>query len=377
MQDYKKRNRLIAVACAAVALVCLFASEGVLRGAALLSAGIGMPQGAASLFAPPPPRPAPRETVADALIPTAAAKTAAGSANPQSRDFDITATPADILLLMEEAQEEYTAQTRDGDIVAKTYTNKDATHSWKKYSLNARNTTKTQSNRDLSKDLAAPLDLQIDKSKPAVLIFHTHTTEGFEILERPWYAAEWTSRTENGAKSVVRVGEAIAQMLERAGFQVIHDSTIYDRQYTGAYDKSRAAVKRYLEEYPSIQVTLDIHRDAIHNNRGERIKPVADILGKQAAQVMIITGVEEGTVKGYPNWEQNLRFAAKLHAAAQTRCPGLMKPMFFCARRYNMDLTPFSLLLEMGADANTLEEAVYSGRLIGETLGIMLNEYVM
>jgi stage II sporulation protein P len=169
----------------------------------------------------------------------------------------------------------------------------------------------------------------------------------------------------------------MAKVLERAGWQVIHDTTIYDRQYTGAYDKSRAAVLRWLAEYPSIRVTLDVHRDAIHTNDGVHIRPLAQIGGKKAAQVMIISGCEEGGVTNFPSWAQNLSFATKLHMAAEETYPGLMRPLFFCQRKYNMDVTPFSLLLEMGADANTLEEAVYSGRLIGESLARLLENYVL
>ena len=173
----------------------------------------------------------------------------------------------------------------------------------------------------------------------------------------------------------MRVGEEMAKVLERAGWQVIHERTIYDRQYTGAYDKSRAAVLKHLEENPSILVTLDLHRDAIHTNGGVRIKPVVEIDGKKAAQVMIITGVQEGAIANFPGWEKNLRFAAKLHVAAEESHPGLMRPLFFAQRKYNMDVTPYSLLLEMGADVNTLEEAVYSGRLMGEVLAGMLEQY--
>jgi len=365
----RSRNRLLGLACAAVAILSLLASDSLLRGMALVGAGLALPQGAERLLYTP------TEALGGGTQPVAAATPPQKIVLADTKNFDIKATPADIQLLMEEALGEYANQKRDGDIRAKTYSSKDATHAWGR--LTARNTTKTQADRDLSKDLAAPIDLVLDKSKPAILIFHTHTTEGFEILERPWYAADWVSRTENGAKSIVRVGEEMARVLERAGWQVIHERTIYDRQYTGAYDKSRAAVLKHLEENPSIVVTLDVHRDAIHTDNGVHIKPVAQIGGKKAAQVMIITGVQEGAIEYYPDWEENLRFAAKLHMAAEERYPGLMRPLFFAQRKYNMDVTPYSLLLEMGADANTLEEAVYSGRLMGEVLAGMLEQFTI
>jgi len=365
----RSRNRIIALACAAVAALSLLVSDNMLRSAALISAGIEMPQGASSLLMEITPVNNPDERPIIIRSP----------ANPVSDDFDITATPADILLLMEEALVEFADQTPDGAIVPLTYTDAHATHVWGP--LAVRNTTATQANRDISQDLATPLGLEIDKNLPSVLIFHTHTTEGFEIIDRPWYAADWNSRTQNRYRNIVRVGEAMVQMLERAGFVVIHDTTIFDVPFAGAYDRSRAAVQYWLERYPSIQVAIDVHRDAIHRSNGERIKPVAEIMGHQAAQVMLIAGVEEGRVaelpEGFPNWEQNLAMAARFHAFAQERYPGLMIPIFFTARRYNIDLTPFSLFLEIGADVNTLEEAVFSGRLVGEALAAMLENYVI
>ena len=367
----RSRNRLIALACVAVAVLSILASDGMLRAAALISATIEMPQGAGSLLMDITPVNNPDERPIIIRRP----------ANPaaDNDDFDITATPTDILLLMEEALIEFAGQVPDGNIVPHTYTDSDATHVWGP--LAVRNTTQSQQNRDISQDLTAPIDLQIDKDLPAVLIFHTHTTEGFEILDRPWYAADWNSRTQNRYRSIVRVGEAMVQMLERAGFVVIHDTTIFDVPFAGAYDRSRAAVQYWLERYPSIQVTIDVHRDAIHRSNGDRIKPVAEIMGRQAAQVMLIAGVEEGRVAempgGFPNWEQNLAMAAHFHAFAQQRYPGLMIPIFFTARRYNIDLTPFSLFFEIGADVNTLEEAVFSGKLVGEALAAMLENYVV
>ncbi|MCL2299300.1 MAG: stage II sporulation protein P [Firmicutes bacterium] len=364
-----RRNRLVGFACAGVAVLSLLASDGLLRAAALVGAGLALPQGADTLLYPAAE--AASEVTQQALEGTPPQKIVLAD----TKAFDIAATPKDIEVFMEEALSELAGQRRDGDIKRKTYTAKDATHAWGR--LTVRNTTKTQANRDLSKDLEAPIGLQLDKGKPAVLIFHTHTTEGFEIIERPWYAADWSSRTENGAKSIVRVGTEMAKALERAGWQVIHDTNIYDRQYTGAYDKSRAAVLKHLEENPGILVTLDVHRDAIHTDKGVHIKPAAEIGGKDAAQVMIITGLREGAIAGYADWEENLRFAVKLHMVAEERYPGLMRPLFFAPRKYNMDVTPYSLLLEMGADANTLEEAAYSGRLIGDALAGLLEGYTV
>ena len=89
---------------------------------------------------------------------------------------------------------------------------------------------------------------------------------------------------------------------------------------------------------------------------------------------MIIAGCESGDVTNFPNWKDNLAFSCKLQETAEGLYSGLMRPIFFCSRKYNMDMTRYAMLLEMGTDANTLDEAVYSGRLIGNALAKMLDE---
>ena len=88
---------------------------------------------------------------------------------------------------------------------------------------------------------------------------------------------------------------------------------------------------------------------------------------------MIISGCEGNGVEDFPTWKENLVFALDLQSTAEESNPGLMRPVFFCHRKYNMDVTACSLLLEFGTDANTLEESVYSAGLIGEALADMLN----
>ena len=174
---------------------------------------------------------------------------------------------------------------------------------------------------------------------------------------------------------MVRVGTALCEELEKMGIGVIHDTQIHDAKYTGAYDRSRASIAQIMQENPSIKVVIDVHRDAIKQSDGTRVKPTATINGKKAAQIMIIAGCEDGKVTDFPTWEENLTFALRLQEIAETQYPGLMRPILFSARKYNMDVTPCSVLLEMGSDSNTLEEAEYSGRLIGTALGKLVTEY--
>lgn len=295
------------------------------------------------------------------------------STQREEKSKDIKATPADISALIAEFTANHADDKGDGKIVETQYGKANATNVYK--NICVKNATATKS-LNIEKVLKEPVDLKaVDKSQPAVLIFHTHTTEGYELLDRGFYTKSYTGRSEDKSKNMVRVGDEIAKMLEDAGYKVIHDTEIHDKKYTGAYDHSKKNVEAYLKKYPSIQVVLDIHRDAIHLSNGNKIKPTAEINGKKAAQIMIITGAQEGKVTDFPDWEYNLRFALKLQQTCETMYPGLMRPVFFSQRKYNMNLSHCNLLLEMGSDANTLDEAAYSGRLVGTAIANILDEY--
>ncbi len=219
-------------------------------------------------------------------------------------------------------------------------------------------------------------DLEIkDKSAPTVLIFHTHTTESYLLSDNGVFYEDYKTRSTDSTKNMIRVGDEICRVLEDNGIGFIHDENIYDEAYEGAYSRSRVTVEKYLKEYPSIQIVLDVHRDAIYYSDTEHAKPTAEIDSRKAAQIMIITGAEEGYITDFPNWENNLKFSLLFQKTAEENYEGLMKPVYFCQRKYNMDLGKCSLLLEMGTDANTLEEAMYSGYLTGKVLTEIINNY--
>ncbi len=203
--------------------------------------------------------------------------------------------------------------------------------------------------------------------EPQVLIMHTHTTETYEPYARESYAAEFNYRTTDSSKNMVMVGDAIAGQLESAGIGVIHDTTIHDYpSYTGSYGRSAETVQAILEEYPSIKIVLDIHRDAIGSD-GVIQQPFIEVDGKEAAQVMIISGCDDGTM-GMPQYMKNFRFACLLQQQMETDYPGLTRPILFDYRKYNQDLTTGSILIEVGSHGNTLEQAEYAGELIGKSL---------
>jgi len=286
---------------------------------------------------------------------------------------DITKTPPDIVALIEKYSELFKNDKKDGSIKSVTYTKNGATDIFGNVCV--KNTTETKS-LDIESVLSSPLELSINKSKPAVLIFHSHTSEGYEMIERNWYAQDYVARSNDENLNIVRVGTEIADYLTAAGYTVIHDKTIHDKSYNASYPNSRKTVEKHLEEHPEIQIVLDIHRDSVIQNNGDKLKFSSTINGKKAAQLMIITGAEEGKVEDFPDWEYNLRFALQLQKKCETMFPGLMRPVLFSQRKYNMDMTRFSLLVEMGSEANTLEEACYSGRMLAVALASLMDDYV-
>ncbi len=283
----------------------------------------------------------------------------------------VSNTPTDIETLKVQAEIAFKNYKKSGNIEEKQMgaTSKTVTYGTVKVD------NKTSENISLKNLLSQkPAYNTVTKEKPYILIYHTHSTEGYEMLDLGWYSNDYNSRTSDKAKNMVRVGDELTKTLEEAGYNVIHDRNIYDTSYNGAYARSRVSVEKYLEQYPSIAITLDVHRDAIHYESGTKCKPTAVINGKKAAQVMIISGCEGDGVEDFPTWKENLVFALNLQSQVEEKNAGLMRPVFFCNRKYNMDVTPCSLLLEFGTDANTLEEAVYSAELVGEALAEMLDK---
>ena len=163
---------------------------------------------------------------------------------------DITRTSDDITALIQKYTELFKKDKKDGEIRSITYEKSGATHIFE--NVRVKNTTATKT-LNIEKVLSEPLEISIDKSKPAVLIFHSHTSEGYEMIERDWYAQDYTSRSNDESRNIVRVGTEIANYLEELGYTVIHDKTIHDNSYSDSYPTSRKTVEKHLEEHPEIQ----------------------------------------------------------------------------------------------------------------------------
>ena len=211
--------------------------------------------------------------------------------------------------------------------------------------------------------------VQIDSEGPQVLIMHTHATEDYRLSAGLWFAPGDGARSTDRSINMCAVGRVMADTLNAAGICTLHDETLNDYpSYTGSYANSRAVVQQYLAQYPSIKVVLDVHRDAIERENGTRCAPVCSIDGRQAAQVMIICGCDNGTSVQLPAWRQNLRFAAAWERSMEEKYPGFTRPVLFSYRFYNQDLTTGSLLIEIGGHGNNLNEALYAGYLAAQGL---------
>lgn len=230
------------------------------------------------------------------------------------------------------------------------------------------------SNEFVEREASVPHNISVElySEEPQVLIMHTHTTESYEMTEKSYFDSEYTSRSSDPANGVVAVGAAIAEELSAAGISVIHDGTIHDEQYTGAYARSLETVEKILEEYPSIKIVLDIHRDAIEDN-GSRVSAVTEINGRKAAQVMIISAADDGTY-GIPDYLENFHFACAFQQALELNYPTLTRPVLFQYCHYNQHTTTGSLLIEIGSHGNTVEQAVYSGHLVGKALSSLFTD---
>lgn len=208
--------------------------------------------------------------------------------------------------------------------------------------------------------------LDIDVSKPSVLIYHTHTTESF-LPSADWYDNEYPLRSDDPSRSIVAVGDAVCAALASKGISVIHDCTVHDTPYTGAYNRSADTIARILEEYPSVKLVIDIHRDGIASGEGYLPAPVAEIDGRNAAQIMIISGCENEYIP-MPDYLENFKLACLIQNTAEAAYPALTRPVLFDYRHYNQSMSTGALLIEVGSHGNSLDEAVYSGELVGYAL---------
>ena len=213
-------------------------------------------------------------------------------------------------------------------------------------------------------------ELSVDKSVegPQILIYHTHAHEAFED------SVEGEEET-----TIVGAGAKLASLLEEEyGFKVLHHKGVYDNEREDAYAEALPAVEKILEENPTIEVVIDLHRDGMSGDR----KLVMDLQGKPTARFMFFNGLSY-TKKGgdisyleNPYIQENLAFSFQAQVAANQYYPGLARKVYLKAYRYNMHLKPKSMLIELGAQNNTVEEIMNACDPLAHILAIVLDDVV-
>ncbi len=226
--------------------------------------------------------------------------------------------------------------------------------------------------KDLGDGGAVPLST---RQTVEVLIIHTHGTESYHsdgAISVP--EGEEDARSTDTSKNVVAIGKTVETILNQNGIGTVHCTVMHDSlQYKDSYARAEETIRRYLEEYPTIKLVIDIHRDSIIRSSGELVKPVALLDGKSAAQLMCVVGSDwEGSE--YPNWENNLSLALKLRESLNEKCENICRPVFLKSHTYNQEIAPFSLLIEVGADGNSMQEAQRSAELLAESLCIIIKQ---
>lgn len=221
--------------------------------------------------------------------------------------------------------------------------------------------------------IAKDMTLDMSTEGPKILIFHTHSTEGFKDSDM--------SKDMN--EGIWGAGERLKNVLEQKyGIEVLHDTGRYDivdgkAQITGAYERMEPYVRKILEENPSIELVIDLHRDGVNDD----VHLATDINGKKCAKIMFFNGMcrlyDNGVLTTLnnlenPNLSDNLALSFKLQLSANTLYPGLCRKIYLNAYRYSLHMKPKSLLIELGAQTNTKEEIYNSVDLLADILASVI-----
>ena len=206
-----------------------------------------------------------------------------------------------------------------------------------------------------------------------VLIMHTHGTEAYTQSPGHAYVASGEYRTTDSSANLLRVGQEICDILNDRGVSAVHSRTLNDYPaYNGSYNRALKDIQAHIQQYPTIQLVIDVHRDAIATGN-TYYKTAAEVDGQQTAQLMFVTGTDAGGLT-HDHWQDNLAFQAQLHDRLNSTYPGIMRPMSIRASRFNQHIRKGSMLVEVGACGNTLEEALAAAQIFANTLADALLE---
>jgi len=214
--------------------------------------------------------------------------------------------------------------------------------------------------------LCKPLDWNLADGQPAVLIYHSHATESFSPAN---YQETSDYHTLDSSQNMISVGAYLATLLEAQGIRVIHDTSLHDNpSYTDAYTNSRKSVQDYLKAYPTIRLVLDLHRDAYEDENGNQVAQTVFSEGTRVASLMFVVGSDYGG-GDHPQWRENLALALKLQTLINGTCPGICRNINLRSQKFNQDLSPGTLLVEVGAAGNTQAEALRAAQVLADGIG--------
>lgn len=217
---------------------------------------------------------------------------------------------------------------------------------------------------NVKKLLGPNMKIQMDGDGPQILIYHTHSQEGYK-----------DSKAGDPKTSVIGVGDYLTSLLEKKGFTVLHHKGKYDvGDRDHAYSKAAPAIEKLLKKNPTIQVVIDLHRDGV----SEKTRLVTQQNGKKMAKIMFFNGLSRTTATGNipylknPYIEDNLAFSFQMQLAAAEYYPDLTRKIYLKGYRFNMHFRPKSMLVEVGAQTNTFEEAKNSMEPLADLLDKVL-----
>lgn len=220
---------------------------------------------------------------------------------------------------------------------------------------------------DVQTLLLSSLSWDLTGPEPTVLILHTHATESYTQQPGEIYEESSNYRTLNPSYNMLSIGEELVSVLTAGGISVLHDRTLHDYpSYSGSYDHARQTIRDYLQAYPSITMVIDLHRDALDLYKDPQLTTLATVGQNRSAQLMLVAGTDHNN--SYAGWEQNLALGVKLAAVLEKMHPGITRPIQLRAQRFNLDMTPGSVLVEVGANGNTHQEALTAVRALGAAI---------
>ena len=224
---------------------------------------------------------------------------------------------------------------------------------------------------ELNADPAALLERRLDwdltGEEPTVLIYHSHATESFTQSPGERYQESSAYRTLSEDYNMVSIGTRVAEILEKGGVKVVHDRQLHDYpNYNTSYNSSRDSIQDYLDRYPSIKLVLDLHRDASGDNNNQ-MTTSARVDGEASSQIMLV--IAAGTsARPVPRWQENLALGLKLQVQLERTAPGITRYVNLRGSRFNQDLSPGAVLVEVGAAGDTHEQALKAAEVLAEAI---------